>query len=89
MVVAGSGEEVSASSCPIRVQLARDPGILLARAIVEHNDEHVTSQQSYVVVRCPAEKHTTFLSKKWQNHGVYNLCNVVDTVCFTLQKHQM
>ena len=48
-------ELVPASSCIIRVQLARDLGILLARAVV-HNEEHVASQKLYVDLRCPAEK---------------------------------
>ena len=34
---------------------------------VVHHEEHVESQLPYVDVRCPAEKHSTFLSKKWQH----------------------
>ena len=65
MVVAGSGEKVPASSRPIRVQWATDLGIMLARAVV-HHEEHVTSKQPHVDMRYPAEKHITFLSNKWQ-----------------------
>ena len=65
MVVADSGERVGLSSrffMSVRVQLARDLGILLARAVVVHQEEHVASQQPYVDVRCPAEKYMTFQS---------------------------
>ena len=59
MVVEGSGERLSpASSCPIRVQLARDLGILLASTVV-HHEEYVESHQPYVDVRCPAKKSTS------------------------------
>ena len=34
-------KEVSASSCPMRVQLVRDLGILLARAVIVYHEEHV------------------------------------------------
>ena len=54
-VVAGSGEKVPSLSCLILVQLVRDLGILLVRVVV-HQEEHVASQQSYVDMRCPAEK---------------------------------
>ena len=37
------------------VKLARNLGLLLARAAVVHYEEHVASQQPYVDVRCPAE----------------------------------
>ena len=49
----------------ICVQLARDLGILLARAVVVHHREHVVSQQLYdymlsqqlyVDMHCPAQK---------------------------------
>ena len=57
MVVAGSGERVcSLLSCSVRVQLVRDLGILLSRAVVVHHEEHVASQQPYVNVRCPTKK---------------------------------
>ena len=54
MVVAGSGERVSSSY--ICVQLARDLGLLLARTVVVHHEEHVALQQSYVDVHCHSEK---------------------------------
>ena len=78
--MAGSGKrEVPAASCPTRFQLARDLGILLARAVL-HHEEHVASQQPYMDMRCPAKKYIIFLLKKWQEHGVNNLCNVASTV---------
>ena len=54
MIVAGSGERVISRF--IRVELARALGILLARAVVAHHEEHVMSQQLYVNESCPAEK---------------------------------
>ena len=48
-------EHVPTSSCPIRLQLAKDLGILLVRTVV-HNEEHVVSQQPHVDVHWPAEK---------------------------------
>ena len=49
-------EYVLISSCPICVQLARDLGILLVRAVVVHHEVHVASHQSFVDMCCPAEK---------------------------------
>ena len=36
--------------------MVRDLGILLAKTIVVHHEEHVVLQQPYVDMRCPAEK---------------------------------
>ena len=56
MVVAGSGKSASStSSCTIHVQLVRDLGILLVRAIVVHHEKHIASQQQSVDVCCLAE----------------------------------
>ena len=77
-------EQVSASSNPIRVQFARDLGILLIGAVVVHREENVASEHPYVL-----KKHNTILSKKWQKHAVNKVCSVAGTVYFTLQKRQM
>ena len=42
--------------CTVRVQLARYMGILLARAVVVHDEEHTDSQQPEVNMSCLAEK---------------------------------
>ena len=47
--------KVPLHSRPLRIQLARDQGILLSRAVV-HHEEHVASQEPYVDLRCPAER---------------------------------
>ena len=39
----------------MRVQLARDLGNFLARAVTVRHDEHIASEQPNVDVRCPAE----------------------------------
>ena len=46
-------------------------------------------QNSPQYQRYPTEKHITFLSEKWPQHGVNNLWNVAGTVYFTLQKQQI
>ena len=48
-------EWIPASSYPICVHLARNLGILLARAVIVHHVQ-VASQQPYVDMHCPAEK---------------------------------
>ena len=90
MVLAGSGErKVTATSCPIRVQLARDLGLLLARAVLyttKRTLQHNSRMWTCVVL---LKKHFTFLSKKWQYHGFNNLCSVADTIYLTLHEHQL
>ena len=41
---------------PDTLQLARDVGILLARAAVVHHEDHVVSHQPYVDMCCSAGK---------------------------------
>ena len=90
MVVAGSGENVPTSACPIHVQLARHLGILLARAVVVHHKEHIALQQFYVGMCCPADKvHHLPVGRPGSSMGVNNLCNVVGILYCTLHKHQM
>ena len=59
MVIAGSGERAKypLHRVPlICVQLERDLGILLTRAVDEYYEKHIVPQQSNVDVYCPAEK---------------------------------
>ena len=61
--------------------------ILLAR-VVMYTMKSTRVAAAHVDLRCPVEKHITFVPKKRQMYGV-NLCNVAGTVYFTLQKHQI
>ena len=85
MVVAGYGERVSSPFImPHSVQLAKDLGILLARAVVVYQKAHCIATAVVLL-----KNHITFLLKKWQFHGFDNVRNVAGTVYFTLQNHQM
>ena len=78
--MADSGKRISS----IGVQLPIDLGILLARAIV-HHEEHVALQHPYMDVRCPAERA---LHLPDSSRGLPKLYNEAGTAYFTLKKYQ-